>query len=400
MIDGLQGAVPSMKKKRLDSLRIERFRQIRELSIPELGHVNLVVGGNNSGKSTLLDALRFYAAKAAPSLLEDLLHEHGEIQSLNPLEGLIPSQALRSLFHGRKFPTRDGEAIYVGSTDEAQFVRLEHIYQILDEFIDKDDEGNESTRRRFKRAFKIGDEDSLAAADVVDFVSIEGGAREVHRIRLADLFAEDGRGARYEGRVDKVPCVLVPPDVPGYQGLAEIWDEIVLTDGENIALSSLRMIEPQTQGLAFTKARVANSDRASERMRVARIRLAGTDGPLPLRAMGDGMARVLQLILSALRAGDGLLLVDEFENGLHYSVQAKVWEMLFSLAQTKGLQIFATTHSNDCVRAFSQVALANTEVDGKLLKLERMPDDGRTVVATLGEDDLSNLLDAGIDVRS
>jgi hypothetical protein len=72
---------------------------------------------------------------------------------------------------------------------------------------------------------------------------------------------------------------------------------------------------------------------------------------------------------------------------------------LFSLAQTQGLQIFATTHSNDCVRAFSQVARANAEVDGKLLKLERMPDDGQTVAATLGEDDLSNLLDADIEVR-
>ena len=111
------------------------------------------------------------------------------------------------------------------------------------------------------------------------------------------------------------------------------------------------------------------------------------------------MARVLRLVLSALQARDGLFLVDEFENGLHYSVQAKVWEILFDLAQVRGVQIFATTHSSDCVRAFCQVAKANTEVDGKLLKLERMPDDGQTVAATLGEDDLANLLDADIEVR-
>lgn len=52
---------------------------------------------------------------------------------------------------------------------------------------------------------------------------------------------------------------------------------------------------------------------------------------------------------------NGYLLIDEFENGLHYSVQEKLWEVIFYLAERLNIQVFATTHSLDCVDAFSAV---------------------------------------------
>jgi energy-coupling factor transporter ATP-binding protein EcfA2 len=406
VIDGLQGAAPPMKKKRLDSLRIERFRQIRELTIPELGHVNLVVGGNNSGKSTLLEALRFFAARAAPSVLEELLGLRGEFQlslqeRAGPLSSPASADAISNLFFGRAFPAEDGEEIYVGDISQRHFVRLEHVYHMGVDGKDVDQHAVPANQIAWERASKKHAPQLYADEALEIRASTYSGP---WLINLDELFGTNSsRGTRYERLVAKLPCSYVPAGFPLYPGLADAWDDVVLTEGEKIALEALRIIEPQTRALAFVQDAGAGTVRLAavrslSEDRVAVLKLEGWDRPLPLSSMGDGMARVLQLVLAALRAQDGLLLVDEFENGLHHSVQVKVWEMLFSLAQTRGLQIFATTHSNDCVRAFSQVALANTEVDGKLLKLERMPD-GQTVAATLGEDDLSNLLDAGIEVR-
>ena len=45
-------------------------------------------------------------------------------------------------------------------------------------------------------------------------------------------------------------------------------------------------------------------------------------------------------------------MIDEFENGLHYSVQKKVWNIIFTLAEKFNVQVFATTHSDDCIKAF------------------------------------------------
>ncbi len=94
-----------MKPPHLSSLRIERFRQIKELTIPEIGHVNLIVGENNSGKSTLLDALRFFAAKADPNVLAEMLSERGEYEYDFSAED-ISWLSLRNLFLAGSFPIK------------------------------------------------------------------------------------------------------------------------------------------------------------------------------------------------------------------------------------------------------------------------------------------------------
>lgn len=89
--------------------------------------------------------------------------------------------------------------------------------------------------------------------------------------------------------------------------------------------------------------------------------------------MGDGITRLFHIILALVNAKNGVLLVDEFENGLHWSVQEKVWETVFQLAERLDVQVFATTHSRDCVQAFqaawerypSQVAYYRMEADSQ-----------------------------------
>jgi AAA15 family ATPase/GTPase len=68
--------------------------------------------------------------------------------------------------------------------------------------------------------------------------------------------------------------------------------------------------------------------------------------------MGDGINRILYIVLSMVNAQNGYLLIDEFENGLHYSVQKKIWSIIFSLAERLNVQVFVTTHSSDCIKAF------------------------------------------------
>ena len=82
------------------------------------------------------------------------------------------------------------------------------------------------------------------------------------------------------------------------------------------------------------------------------VRLDESNNPLPLRSMGDGINRILTIILAMVNCENGYLLIDEFENGLHYSVQEKLWEIIFYLAERLNIQVFATTHSNDAIEVF------------------------------------------------
>ena len=175
----------------------------------------------------------------------------------------------------------------------------------------------------------------------------------------------------------------------------------------------MRIVTPDFQNLAFVRNpdgksmsfRTTSESRALYRQRPersAKVKLTGTPTPVPLNSMGDGMLRVLQLTLKLLGAKGGFLLIDEFENGLHYSVQEKVWQLVFELAEQLNVQVFATTHSWDCIESFTKVAVARTETDGVLFRLGRSvrtSDQGRVIATVFDEAALQNITQQDVEVR-
>ena len=72
---------------------------------------------------------------------------------------------------------------------------------------------------------------------------------------------------------------------------------------------------------------------------------------VPLSAMGEGMTRIARLVLAISATPDGLILIDEIESGLHHSVLPKVWKVVDTAAKQFNTQVFATTHSFECIEA-------------------------------------------------
>jgi len=91
---------------------------------------------------------------------------------------------------------------------------------------------------------------------------------------------------------------------------------------------------------------------------------------IPLPLVGDGMVRLASIVLAIASAPGGVVLVDEVENGLHYSVMEKVWRAIGEAAQSQDVQIFATTHSFECIGAACD-AFAETPGHFRLFRLER-----------------------------
>ncbi len=88
--------------------------------------------------------------------------------------------------------------------------------------------------------------------------------------------------------------------------------------------------------------------------------------------MGDGINRILTIVLALVHSKKGYLLIDEFENGLHYTVQEDLWKMIFKLAKELNVQVFATTHSDDCIHAFESVLNdEDNQKEGQYFRLER-----------------------------
>lgn len=199
---------------------------------------------------------------------------------------------------------------------------------------------------------------------------------------------------------DSLKFSFISTDFLDSEALAKLWDQITLGPNEDIVLQSLRIIDSNVERLAFVEDRSRYNTRDNNG-RLAIVKLKNLDTPVPLNSMGDGMSRILQLILSVFPAKDGVFLIDEFENGLHYSVQEEVWRIIFQLAKMLNIQVFATTHSWDCIESFTKAAIESPE-DGILLKVSRstLTSDNKKVIATIyDEDALKTVTTSDLEVR-
>lgn len=173
--------------------------------------------------------------------------------------------------------------------------------------------------------------------------------------------------------------------------LAECWDAIALTYAQEDVVNALKLISPNIR--AFN---MIGRDGSPANGRTAVVRSDRFPFPVPLRSYGDGINRQFGIILSLCNARDGILLIDEFENGLHYSVQPLVWKTIFQLAKDMNVQVFATTHSRDCVHAFQEAANESPE-EGRLIRLTRKND--MVIPTVFAEDELQIVAENDIEVR-
>lgn len=113
----------------LNSLKIKHFRALEDFSVAKLSRVNLIVGKNNSGKSTVLEALQIYARNGDFRLLSTLAKSHDEPSRLDR-EAMPHTRydfPFASFFTGRVFPEGD-EGIEIGELESSQLLSIEHGY--------------------------------------------------------------------------------------------------------------------------------------------------------------------------------------------------------------------------------------------------------------------------------
>jgi len=118
---------------------------------------------------------------------------------------------------------------------------------------------------------------------------------------------------------------------------------------------------------------------------------------MPIRSFGEGALRILGLGLALTNAQNGMLLVDEIESGLHYTVQVELWQLVFQLAKRLNVQVFATTHSDDCVRAFQYVAHESMDIEAEFIRLEIWQGLSKAIV--FDEDRLTTAIEGQIEIR-
>ncbi len=344
----------------LNSLEIRGFRGFRHLQIEHLGRVNLIVGKNNVGKSSLLEALQLYARRGSPTLIWELLRVRDESRyssgirdeskyppssrSVNIEDQLL---ALKYLFYGRKDVRAHLESIQIGPVDS-----LDGMLSIaVGWYVEEIDEQALPKRR-------------LLQPEEYDMVDnpVPRFTIRIGREPAVDYSLNPPRLPRLvRSELKEINCLSRAANGLTGEEVGNLWDNISLTPLEKDVIASLRIIAPGVEGMSIIGDRVPG--------RIPIVKVAGIDDPLPLHSLGDGMQRVLDIALALVNAKDGILLIDEIENGIHYSAQPELWHLIFQLAHRLNVQVFATTHSWDCIEGFQKVAQKDNQEEGVLIRL-------------------------------
>ena len=368
--------------KHLDSLKIQNFRMLEDFEVAKLGQVNLIVGKNNSGKSTVLEALRVYAAHAQVFVLEDIAKSHDEKYQFleNERGNLAADIPFLSFFSGGIMQ----HYLRLSIGDSKQQIEL--IY------LDMQKADNEITNKynHIHNTNKVFFDDYNTRL----FFAINA-ENQYYSINLN--YNNSSLSAHWSGNIDEISHGFVGTTLLSMEKSAYLWDSVLVAQQEEIIFDILKLVNSNFKSLTF----VANPY-SQDKTRVPYMSAIGHERRIPLKSQGYGTQRLLQIALAIYQAKDGFLLIDEFENGLHYSVQEQVWGLIFDMAQRLNIQVFATTHSWDCIEAFSKVAVERTDVEGLLFRMgrsARTSDKGKVIATVFDEDKLQHFTQADMEIR-
>ena len=371
----------------LSDLSISNFRGIDHLSIGRLGRVTLLAGRNGVGKTTVLEAVRVHAARGRPTVLHELLDKREEFAAaFDEDHDPVVSPDYATLFFGRT-ATRD-RPIAIGPNSGADDLRIE---------VSTPGDWSPEQNELF-----------AALSTEADVQAVRVVYRDKARLLPWLPVARDPRANWARGRYPRslqrglfderewpvIECESLGPGLPRNSTLARFWDSVALTAEEDLSLQALRLTSDGVERVAVVGDEEARYRGIGRRVVV---KLRDHPRPVPLKSLGDGVTRLFAAGLALANSRDGFLVIDEAENGIHYSVQRDFWRMVLRAAHQHNVQVLATTHSRDCVKGFARAAAEIDEAEGVLVRLERDGDGVRAVGYT--EEELETVAAQDIEVR-
>jgi AAA15 family ATPase/GTPase len=371
----------------LRDLTIQNYRCFKDFHIDNLARVNLIVGQNNSGKTTFLEAIYLLIHQQNIHAFFDVLDGRGEMSNIQTQ--LASGQTVNRrkyqfehIFYGHQLtPDR---SIYIQSQQEQQLSLKIQVNRTNQQVVIPVAEEAEELETRFLAWELIAYYNQnfqvkialLRDATIASLVSSQLTERNNNYFSLVDASQDN--------------FILMRSNAIPFNELAVLWDAITLTPKEASVVAALQILEPEVERISFT----SNPTNKNGIL----IKIRGQNHPMPLGSMGDGMLRILGLAMATVSSENGFLLIDEIDIGLYYQTQTDMWRLIFETAKRLNVQVFATTHSWDCIAAF-QEALEQSEDSsvGKLFRLSRRGEDIRAVEYT--PDELSVAVRQSIEVR-
>lgn len=362
------------------SIHIERFRRLENLRLNDLGAVNLLVGKNNSGKTSVLEAIAVACDPTDAFTWIDIGRERELKSARTPLLEVV------NWFFPHKAPRDngfEGTAAIEGVLMDGNTLRMDAGYREYREL--------ELTAGPDQGAENAGEEEETSEYAATLGVQVRREAPDGQILHTRST-AHEFRGKRYIGPktvAPVFPCQFVSPvsHRTSSQLLAAV-DQIMEDRSKGDVIELLKLLADDVDDIEIR----------SPQGRGAVIQLHHTKiGHVPLAMEGDGMRRALAFASAAALAKGGVLLVDEVETALHPDALASIFSFLVKVCRATDVQLFVSTHSLEAVDAM----LASVGEDvGDLVAYHLSPRGSSSPAYRLGGKSIQSMRsESGLDLR-
>lgn len=334
--------------KHFTSAKITRYRKLEDVEIKKISRVNIFAGGNNKGKTTVLEA--FY------------LMSH-----LNDLQAYLDLEKYRGKFLG-DFHSKWVDKNFIATIDiKASFNNAETGLMIE----------KETTEENIDRTGYL---DSLVSESFVDSTMLSS---------CIHLFSNREPDYRYTKSQILCPSAFTSP----YR-----YNEKLLHTAHKLAIENRyfeKVISFIREYLDDTIEKIdLVNDEGENRFKVT---TSSVDKAIDITKYGEGLQRVFEIALLLGYCKDGILCIDEIDSAIHKSLLIKFTEFIQRTAKEFNVQIFLSTHSKECIDAFVENEFPDDELTAYALELS---DSGKIECNFLVGEKLKELVKSiNIDIR-
>ncbi len=309
------------------ALTIENFRGIPKLEINDFGMINLLVGQNSCGKTTILEALFLLIGASNAELSVRINHFRG-IEK-------VDENFWRFIFHDLNIHS---PIKLTGTLAEPSASRE----LVIKPFMEYSDSIARDTSVK-EETFAYGSySNSLQKVLGLDLKCRFRKNKSIKEIKTAVFLTDSGPKLDIPKNYKEILKGHFINNKTLSIDMDKRFNEVQLRKKTDIIVRALQQIEPRLTSLSLGTDGLIYCD-------------IGLDRLIPLPSMGAGMVKIMSFILTIMNARNGIVLIDEIENGLYPSTQELLWKAMIHTAEEFNSQIFATTHSIECVKTLVNV---------------------------------------------
>ena len=342
----------------LNSFEVGHYRGIDGVSLPHLSRANLITGANGIGKTALIEAMWLFTGRDNSHLWWNANVQRSRDDVVDPISEL----------------TKD--IVKLSGTEDGELHKVEV---------------------KFER--HVGSSDEATAQMPAELAQLPVAGQLRSRIDDHEMQGERMPRPTPAGLVlhtvgqlpNKATCIIEGTgwihDAHGE--LLVRYSELVKNGHKEDLKNAMSLILPKIEDIEILTNREGRSYLSA---------VVSSDTRLPLKDLGGGIVRLFKLYLSLFSARNGIVLFDEVENGIHYSVLQTLWDRVRLWMDKWNVQVVATTHSAECIDAAIE-AFEEKPTDLSIHQLFVGGESGNLEVTTFTGDTLQGARELGLEIR-